>query len=164
MRMERARWRDTTHTQTASTLSHACTRCLYVTQGKCAKKMCVRHGVCVYSPSHTLQLLLFVSKTQSRKKKLRLRHSMSILIFPTKTCSTSSLSTNYQMFESMRLGFPRLALYLILDDASVWNLNLSGGSPRSTMSNCVRGILAIRTSPSLDHRDILFLLDIICGF
>ena len=30
---------------TANTLSHACS-CLYVTQGKSAKKMCVRHRMC----------------------------------------------------------------------------------------------------------------------
>ena len=32
--------------RTANTLSHACTRSLYATQGKCVRKMCVRHGVC----------------------------------------------------------------------------------------------------------------------
>ena len=45
--------------------------------------------------------------------------SRSIMIFPTRTCSTSVNSTNYQMSESILLGFPRLALLLILDDASV---------------------------------------------
>ena len=38
--------------RTANTLSHACS-CLYVTQRKSAKKMCVRHGVCVYTPRRT---------------------------------------------------------------------------------------------------------------
>ena len=33
--------------RTANALSHACTRCLYATQGKCVRKMCVRRGVCV---------------------------------------------------------------------------------------------------------------------
>ena len=37
-------------------LSHACTRCLYVTQRKCA---CDR-SVCVHPPSHTLWLLRYV--------------------------------------------------------------------------------------------------------
>ena len=39
--------------------------------------------------------------------------------------------------------FPEACLLLILDDASVSNLNLSVGSPRSTISNGVRAILAI---------------------
>ena len=39
--------------RTANTLSHACTRCLHATQGKCVRTMCVRHGVCVHPPSHT---------------------------------------------------------------------------------------------------------------
>ena len=34
--------------RTANTLSHACTRCLYVTQTNCVRKMCVRHGMCVH--------------------------------------------------------------------------------------------------------------------
>ena len=33
--------------RTASTLSHACTRCPHVTQRNCVRKMCVRHGVCI---------------------------------------------------------------------------------------------------------------------
>ena len=45
---------DISYIHTANTLSHACTRCLYVTQGTCAKKICVRHGVCVHTLSHTL--------------------------------------------------------------------------------------------------------------
>ena len=45
---------DISYIHTANTLSHACTRCLYVTQRKFAKKICVRHGVCVHTPSHTL--------------------------------------------------------------------------------------------------------------
>ena len=58
------------------------------------------------------------------------------------------------MFESMLLGFPRLALFLIRDDASVWDLYLSVGSSRSTISNCVRAISAIRAfsmSQALTH-------------
>ena len=72
-------------THTANTLSHACS-CLYVTQGKCAKIMCVRHGVCVLSPSHTPWLPLRGSEILSLKKKvIRFRHSTSILISPTRT-------------------------------------------------------------------------------
>ena len=41
--------------RTANTLSHACTRSLYATQGKCVRKMCVRHGVCVQNPSSKTQ-------------------------------------------------------------------------------------------------------------
>ena len=51
-----------------------------------------------------------------------------------------------------------LLFFLILDDASVNNLNLSVGSPRSTISNCVKAILAIRASLGTDHRDIGFCL------
>ena len=36
--------------RTANTLSHACTRCLFVTQRNCVRKMCVRYGVRVQPP------------------------------------------------------------------------------------------------------------------
>ena len=39
---------------TANTFSRARTRCLHVTQRKSAKKMCVRHGVCVHRVAHTV--------------------------------------------------------------------------------------------------------------
>ena len=68
---------------------------------------------------------------------LRLHHSTSILIFPTRICSTNVLSTNHQMNELMLLGFPRHARLLMVDDVFVW-----------TISNCVRAILAIRASLS----------------
>ena len=59
----------------ANTLSHACS-CLYVTQGKSAKKMCVRHGVCV----HTAVATTWVRNLESTKKIPRLRRSTSILV------------------------------------------------------------------------------------
>ena len=50
--------------RTANTLSHACS-CLYVTQGKSAKKMCVRHGVCTPGwltiPCHGSEYFVVVS-------------------------------------------------------------------------------------------------------
>ena len=125
--------------RTASTSSHACTRYLYVTQRNCVRKMCVRHGVSVHPSSHTQSLPLCGCEILSLKN-FKLRHSMSTLISPTRTWSTSLLSTNHQMYELMLLGFPRHALLLIVDDAFVWNLDLSSGSPRSTISNCVRAI------------------------
>ena len=59
--------RDGIHT--ANTLSHACS-CLYVTQGTSAKKMCVRHGVCVHFPvAHTVVARTWVRNLESKKKK-----------------------------------------------------------------------------------------------
>ena len=52
VRMEKVRM-ERCDMRTANTLSHACTRCLYATQGKGVRKMCVRHGVCVHPASHT---------------------------------------------------------------------------------------------------------------
>ena len=44
--------------RTANTLSHACTRCLYSTQRKCVRKMCVRHGMCVQDRAGTFRMKL----------------------------------------------------------------------------------------------------------
>ena len=85
----------------------------------------------------------------SAKKKLRLHHPVSILIFPTSTCSTGWLSINHNKWRL--LGFPRHALLLIFDDAFVW-----------TLSNCVRSMLAIRASLRSSRQ--LLLLEKICGF
>ena len=71
--------------RTANTLSHACARCLYATQRKCVRKMCVWHGVCTPLPSHTQQLPLRGCEILRLKKILRLRRSTSILNSPTKT-------------------------------------------------------------------------------
>ena len=69
--------------RTANTLSHARTRCLYATQGKCVWKLCVRHGVCVH-----LRRTTWVWNPEIILKKLGLRRSFSILISPTRTLST----------------------------------------------------------------------------
>ena len=79
--------------RTANTLSH--TRCLYVTQGKCVRKMCVRHGVRVHHPSHTQKLPLRGCEILRQKKILRLRRSTSTLVSPTRTLSTNLLSTDH---------------------------------------------------------------------
>ena len=80
--------------RTANTLSHACTQCLYATQRKCVRQMCVRHGVSVLLPSHTQQFPLRGCEIL-RQKIPRLRRSTSILISPTKTLSTNLLSTDH---------------------------------------------------------------------
>ena len=129
--------------RTANTLSHASTRCLYVTQRNCQKNVRAKRSVCTPpSVAHTVVATTWVRNPELKKKQKPsvFYHSMSILISPTRTCSTSLLSTKCQMYELMLLGFPRHALLLILDDAFVWNLNLRFGSPRSTSSNCVRAI------------------------
>ena len=54
--------------RTANTLSHACS-CLYVTQGKSAKKMCVRHGVCVHTVAHTVVATMWVRSLEFFFKK-----------------------------------------------------------------------------------------------
>ena len=55
--------------RTATTLSHACTRYLYATQGKCVRKMCVRHGVCVHPPvAHTVVATTWVRNPETKKK------------------------------------------------------------------------------------------------
>ena len=46
-------------------LSHACTRCLYGTQGKRVRKMCVRHGV--YTPSHTAVATTWIRNPETKK-------------------------------------------------------------------------------------------------
>ena len=131
-------------------LSHACTRCLYVPQRKCAcdRRVCV-HRLTILRPTNSfcpVKVTSFQSAEPTWKSFLSLvktrcsisvppvpttcvrnpvfenpqtSSSRSIMIFPTRTCSTSVNSTNYQMSESILLGFPRLALLLILDDASV---------------------------------------------
>ena len=81
------------------------------------------------------------SKNSSLHDQLRehLRTSfMFFLISLTETWSANLLFNNYQMYESMFLGFPRHTCRLILDDAFVWYLILSSGSSRSGISNCVR--------------------------
>ena len=88
-------------------------------------------------------------KKPQPKKFLRLHHPVSILLFPTRTCSTGWLSINHNKWRL--LGFPRHAFLLIFDDAFVW-----------TLSNCVRSLLAIRASQRSSRQ--LLLLDIICGF
>ena len=55
--------------RTANTLSHACS-CLYVTQGKSAKKMCVRHRVCVHT-RRTHRSCHYVGATSGVKKNLQ---------------------------------------------------------------------------------------------
>ena len=50
MRMERVRWRDVT---CALQTLEPRARCLYGTQGKRVRKMCVRHGVCTPSRGWT---------------------------------------------------------------------------------------------------------------
>ena len=54
-------------TRTANT-SHARTRCLYATQGKCVRTVRVRHGVCVHLPSHTQWLSLRGCEILRQKK------------------------------------------------------------------------------------------------
>ena len=76
--------------RTANTLSHACV----ATQGKCVRKMCVRHGVCVHTPSHTQQLPQRGCEIL-RQKIPRHRRSTSISISPTRTLSTKLLSTDH---------------------------------------------------------------------
>ena len=71
--------------RTVHTLSHACTRCLYVTQRKCVRKMCVRHEVCTIAD--TVVALTWVRNPDSENKILRPRRPTSILIALTKTLS-----------------------------------------------------------------------------
>ena len=112
-----------------------CAQCMYTT------KMCVQQ-VSVHSPSHTQWLLLrgcellwVLLKNSQKNSSLHdhlrehLRTSfMFFLISLTETWSTNLLFNNYQMYESMFLGFPRHSCRLILDDAFVWYLILSSGS------------------------------------
>ena len=129
----------------------------------CAKNMCVQQvSVCTPPVAHTVVATTWV-RNPTFFSKNKNHHSMTTLIFPTRTCSTNVHSTNCQMYELMLLGFPRHAVLLILDDAFVWNLNLSPGSPRSTISNCVSHFSHSSFSGSRSSRH-LFLFDMICGF
>ena len=59
--------------RTADTLSHACTRCLYVTRRNCVRKMCVRHGVCVQPPvAHTVIVTTWVRNSESKRRNLQI--------------------------------------------------------------------------------------------
>ena len=132
MRMERVRWRDMT-CALQTPLSHASARGLYATQGKCVRKMCVRHGVCVHlSVAHTVLATTWVRNPESKKKIIRLRHSMSILISPTRTLSTNLLSTDHH--ECMLLGFPRHAFLRDLQNLLDYTL----GFPRHAEQNTIR--------------------------
>ena len=108
---------------------------------------------CVYTHRRRHSSCHYVgAKPESEKKIFRFHHTMSNLISPTRTCSTSLLSTNCQMYELMLLGFPRHALLLILGDAFVWNLHLRFGSPRRIVSNCMRAKKASRPSGTRSSR------------
>ena len=120
----------------------------------CQKNVRATQSVCTHAvapvATSCVRNLIFSNKT------FKFHPSMSIPIPTTKTCSTSLLSTNCQMYELMLLGFPRHALHLILDVAFVWNLNLRFGLPRSTISNCERAIKASRDSLGPDRRGNYF--------
>ena len=112
--------------------------------------MNIHHSMTILTKKYSIRRLGSVSVCTEplQKKVLRLHHSVSILIFHTSSCSISWLSINHH--EWRLLGFPRRAFLLIFDDAFVW-----------TLSDCVRSIPAIRTSPRLSRQ--LFLLETICG-
>ena len=83
---------------TANTLSHACTRCLYVTQGKSAKNMCVRHGVCVQLTLGRMPIFSRRSRANTFQKiSARLSKNGTIVTFASDTyfsffCARSLLS------------------------------------------------------------------------
>ena len=65
----------------------------------------------------------------------------------------------------MLLGFLRHVLLSMFGVAIVWNLMLRVGSPRSTISNCVRAIQASRASLGPDPRVVFsILLSLPCFF
>ena len=83
------------------------------------------HSSCYYMGANTS-----TAKKKSKQKistpwpflREYLQTSVQVLVIShTRTWSTSLLFTNRQMYELMLLGFPRHALFLILDDAFVWN-------------------------------------------
>ena len=135
--------------RTANTLSHACARCLYATQGKRVRK-CACDTECVYSRTHSS--CHYVRNPETKKKIPSLRRSTCILISPTKTLSTNLLSTDHHQWKL--LCFPRHALLLIFGDAFVWKLNLRFSLPRSAISNCERAIQASRACLGPDPRGI----------
>ena len=55
------------------------------------------------------------------------------------------------MYELILLGFTKHALVPILDDACVGVLNLSSGSSRSIISNCVRAFVHL---PVIFHESV----------
>ena len=109
MRKERVRY----DMRTANTLSHAAMSVRHARK-KWKENVRATRSV-VYTPGRTHFAAACV-RNPEKKKLLGLRHSMSNLTSPTRTCSTFLLSTNCQMYEFMLLGFPRHALLVILDD------------------------------------------------
>ena len=67
---------------------------------------CMRQCFSVGLPPRGCEIL----SLKKERKTFRFHHSMSNLISPTKTCSTTLLSTNCQMYEAMLRGFPKHAL------------------------------------------------------
>ena len=117
MRREKVRWSDMTHMQQTPfwhDLSHAC-MCTRMKMCTCdcahamCRKMCVKQvSVCTPPVVHTVVATSSVRNPQkSVKKNLRLHHSVSFLIFPSGTCSTSRLSINHCKWRF--LAFPRHA-------------------------------------------------------
>ena len=161
MRREKVRWQRDDDMRTADTLESCmcatrirmremCAQCVYTRKCACNKWVCVSthrrtHSGCYYVGANPCEYdpttQKFSKKNSSLHDQLRehLRTSfMFFLISLTETWSTNLLFNNYQMYESMFLGFPRHTCRLILDDAFVWYLILSSGSSRSGISNCVR--------------------------
>ena len=82
--------------RTANTSSHARTRCLYATQGKCVRKMCVRHEA-FGTPTvelHEAADTTWVRNPETKKKSSDFVIPLPILISPTNTLSTNLLSTD----------------------------------------------------------------------
>ena len=81
--------------RTANNLSHACTRRVRHAKNLCQKNVRATRSVWTLPVAHTVVATTWVRNLESKKKKLRLRHSVSIFISPTKTWSTNLLSTDH---------------------------------------------------------------------
>ena len=132
---------------------HTREKCMRMTCSRdCTREMCVRQEVCRHPVVHTEVTTTWVRNTRKNP------HFKSILISPTMSRSTWMLTTNCQISESILLGFPWQARFLILGDAFVLDLHLSVRGLQSAISNCMITEPAIQVFLDPDHRGIYFFL------